>query len=50
MARPQIPDGGDGLHVWRVAANILNKSHGQSTRGGPKAAGGGWAGVLQSSP
>jgi hypothetical protein len=25
MARPQVADGGDGLHIWRVAANILNK-------------------------
>jgi hypothetical protein len=25
MARPQVADGGDGLQVWRVAANILNK-------------------------
>jgi hypothetical protein len=29
MARPQAADGGDGLQIWRVAANILNK---QSTR------------------
>jgi hypothetical protein len=25
MARPQIADGGDGLHIWRVAENIFNK-------------------------
>jgi hypothetical protein len=25
MAHPQIADGGDGLKIWRVAANILNK-------------------------
>jgi hypothetical protein len=25
MARPQVPDGGDILQVWSVAANILNK-------------------------
>jgi hypothetical protein len=25
MVRPQVADGGDGLHIWRVAANILNK-------------------------
>jgi hypothetical protein len=25
IARPQIADGGDGLQIWRVAANILNK-------------------------
>jgi hypothetical protein len=25
MARPQVADGGDGLQVWRVAADIINK-------------------------
>jgi hypothetical protein len=25
MARSQVADVGDGLHIWRVAANILNK-------------------------
>jgi hypothetical protein len=25
MARPHVVDGGDGLQIWRVAANILNK-------------------------
>jgi hypothetical protein len=25
MARPQVADGGDGLQIWRLAANILNK-------------------------
>jgi hypothetical protein len=25
MARPEVADGGDGLAIWRVAANILNK-------------------------
>jgi hypothetical protein len=25
MARPQVADGGDGLQIWWVAANILNK-------------------------
>jgi hypothetical protein len=25
MAHPQVVDIGDGLWVWRVAANILNK-------------------------
>jgi hypothetical protein len=25
MARPQVADGGDGLKIWRAAANILNK-------------------------
>jgi hypothetical protein len=25
MARPQVVDGGDGLQIWKAAANILNK-------------------------
>jgi len=25
MARPQVADAGDGLQIWRVAANIQNK-------------------------
>jgi hypothetical protein len=25
MERPQFADGGDGLYIWRVTANILNK-------------------------
>jgi hypothetical protein len=25
MACPQVVNGGDGLQVWRVAKNILNK-------------------------
>ena len=25
MARPQVADRGDGLQIWKVAANILNK-------------------------
>jgi hypothetical protein len=25
MARPQVAAGGDGLQIWRVAANTLNK-------------------------
>jgi hypothetical protein len=25
MGRPQVADGGNGLQIWRVAANILNK-------------------------
>jgi hypothetical protein len=25
MARPQVADGGDGLQLWRVATDILNK-------------------------
>jgi hypothetical protein len=25
MARPRVVDRGDGLQIWRIAANILNK-------------------------
>jgi hypothetical protein len=25
MTRPRVADGGDSLHIWRVAVNILNK-------------------------
>jgi hypothetical protein len=25
MARPRVADRGDGLQIWRLAANILNK-------------------------
>jgi hypothetical protein len=25
MARPQVADGGNGLQIWRVTANILNR-------------------------
>jgi hypothetical protein len=32
MARPQVADGGDGFHIWRVAESILN-SCGQLRRG-----------------
>jgi hypothetical protein len=34
IARPQVADGEDGLQMWRVAANILNNSHGQAIMGG----------------
>jgi hypothetical protein len=37
MAHPQIADGGDGLHIWRVAANILNKQSWTADTGGPPA-------------
>jgi hypothetical protein len=34
---PGVVDGGDGLQVWRVAANIYSISRGQTTRGVPPA-------------
>jgi hypothetical protein len=33
MARPQVTDGGDGLQVWSVAANILNKQSRRAEKG-----------------
>jgi hypothetical protein len=33
MARPQVADGGEGLQVWRVAANILNKQFRTADKG-----------------
>jgi hypothetical protein len=33
MARPQVADGGDGLQIWRVAANILNKQSQTADKG-----------------
>jgi hypothetical protein len=35
MERPQVADGRDGLQVWRVAANILNKQSRRPTGGDP---------------
>jgi len=35
MACPRVADGGDGLQMWRVAANILNKR--------PRTADNGWS-------
>jgi hypothetical protein len=33
MARPQVADGGNGLQLWRVAANILNKQSRTADKG-----------------
>jgi hypothetical protein len=35
LGRPHGADGRDGLSISREAANMLNKRHGQPTRGGP---------------
>jgi hypothetical protein len=35
MARPQVADGGEGLQIWRVAANILNKQSRTADKGWP---------------
>jgi hypothetical protein len=33
MAYPQVVDGRDGLQIWRVAANIVNKQLKTAIRG-----------------
>jgi hypothetical protein len=33
MVPPEVVDGGEGLQIWRVAANILNKQPQTSDRG-----------------
>jgi hypothetical protein len=33
MERPQVADGGDGLQIWRVVANILNKQSQTADKG-----------------
>jgi len=32
MARPRFADGGDGLQIWKVAPNILNKQSGTADK------------------
>jgi hypothetical protein len=39
MALAQVADGGDGLQIWRVAANILNKQSRTADRGWPSSLG-----------
>jgi hypothetical protein len=39
MARSQVADRGDGLQIWRVAANILNKQQRTADRGWPSSLG-----------
>jgi len=33
MAHPQVAGGGDGLQIWRVAVNTLNKQSQTGNRG-----------------
>jgi hypothetical protein len=33
MARPQVADGGNGLQIWRVAADILTKQSRTADKG-----------------
>jgi hypothetical protein len=49
MARPQVADGGDGLQIWRLAANILNKQSRTADKGWSSSLGVG-RGAKNSSP
>jgi hypothetical protein len=49
MARPQVADGGDGLQIWRAAANILDKQPRTADKGWYSSLGVG-RGVNNSSP
>jgi hypothetical protein len=40
MACPQVADGGDGLQIWRVAVNILNKQSPTADKGWSSSLGG----------
>jgi hypothetical protein len=35
MVRPQVANGGEGLQIWRVAANILNNELRTAGKGWP---------------
>jgi hypothetical protein len=37
MADTRVTDGGDGVQIWRVAANVLNKQPRTAVRGVPLA-------------
>jgi hypothetical protein len=39
MTRLQVADGGEGLQIWRVAANILNKQWRTADKGWPSSLG-----------
>jgi hypothetical protein len=39
MVWPQVVDGGDGLQIWRIAVNILNKQSWTAERGWPSSFG-----------
>jgi hypothetical protein len=39
MARPRVADRGDGLQIWRVTANILNKQSRTADSGWPSSLG-----------
>jgi hypothetical protein len=39
IVRPQVADGREGLQIWRVAANILNKQSRAADKGWPSSLG-----------
>jgi hypothetical protein len=39
VARPQVPDDGEALQIWRVAVNILNKQSLIASKGWPSSLG-----------
>jgi hypothetical protein len=41
MAHPRVADTGDGLQIWRVAANLLNKELRTDDSGWPSSLGAG---------
>jgi len=49
MQRPWVTNGGDGLQIWRVAVNILNKQSWTAIKGWFSSLGVGW-GANNSSP
>jgi hypothetical protein len=49
MARPPVMDGGDGLQIWRVATNILNKQSQAADKGWSSGLGD-WRGANKSLP
>jgi hypothetical protein len=49
MARLQVADGGDGLQIWKVPVNILNKQSQAADKGWPSSVGVG-RGAKNSSP
>jgi hypothetical protein len=50
MAPFQVADGGDGLQIWRVAADILNKQSQTEDRGWPSSLGVGRGGLTPPPP
>jgi len=49
MARPRVGDGGDGLQMWMIAADILNKQSVAGKQQGVILELGVWASSLNSS-